>query len=356
MLSIQQFSYQLPKNLIANKPASPRDHSRLLFIDRQTEKLSHRHFFDLPNLINPSQTVLVLNQTKVFPARLFGQKTSGGKTEILLLRALTEDTWEVMSKPRLKNGQEISFNHDLKAKVNSENQNNGYSHLQFNFKNDALKSKFNQVGFTPLPPYIKNDQDETKLRKQYQTVYAKEAGSSAAPTAGLHFTQNLLKKLADLGTQIEYLTLHVGPGTFQYLHPENIKTKSLHSEEYEISLKTAANLNKAKKKAKKIIAVGTTTTRALESSINSDNLLVATKSNTNIFIYPPYKFKFVDGLITNFHLPETSLLMLISAFTTEPNCPSKFTSFSDSFIGKTYQEAIQNNYRFYSFGDAMLIL
>lgn len=357
MLSIPQFSYQLPSELIANTPAHPRDHSRLMLVNRQSQTISHHHFFNLPSLINPQNTVLVLNQTKVFPARLFGQKLSGGKVEILLLKALSEDTWELMSKPRLKLGQELIFSHNLKAKVISENQTKGYAQVQFNFKAQALKLKFNQLGFTPLPPYIKTSENEDKLRKQYQTVYAKESGSAAAPTAGLHFTHNLIEKLIELGTQIEYLTLHVGPGTFQYLHPENIKSKTLHREEFEISSKTADNLNQAKSKAKKIIAVGTTTTRALESATKSNHSLVAAqKSNTQIFIYPPYQFKFVDALITNFHLPETSLLMLISAFSTQPNSSAKFTTFTNSFIGKAYQEAIQNHYRFFSFGDSMLII
>ncbi|NMB57088.1 tRNA preQ1(34) S-adenosylmethionine ribosyltransferase-isomerase QueA [Candidatus Beckwithbacteria bacterium] len=369
-MSIDQFDYPFLEEQIANKLTNPRDHSKLMLLNRQTKQIFHHYFYNLPDLIDCQNTVLVLNQTKVFPARLFGQKETGGKVEILLLKALSQTSWEIMSKPRLKLGQQIIFGNDLKAKVIAIDENEGYPQLEFNYNYQDFIIKINQIGITPIPPYIKTEETEQKLRHEYQTIFAKNLGSSAAPTAGLHFTKRLLEELRNKGTQIEYITLHVGPGTFQNLRPENLKEKKLHTEDYEIDQKTAINLNTAKEQDKKIIAVGTTTTRTLESNVLIDKLqnnvisneceksysITAQKASTDIFIYPPYQFKFIDGLITNFHLPKSSLLMLVSAFVSAPQSQDKFENFEKSLVGQAYQKALENNYRFYSFGDAMLII
>ena len=340
-LDIKDYSYHLPENLIANKPASKRDHCRLLTLSRTTGQIDHHQFFDLKEILGPND-VLVLNQSKVFPARLFGQKKTGGKFEILLIRQKKSDSWLAISKPRLTVGQELIFSHGLEAQVLSSEKITGQIEIKFNQKHQQFFQTLDKIGHTPLPPYINSTETEKDIREEYQTVYAKELGSAAAPTAGLHFTKKLLADLKNKGVQIEYVTLHVGLGTFQNLRPENIATKTLHQEFYEITPETADRLNLAKQQGKRIIAVGTTSVRTLESAYKN-NQLISGPSSTQIFIYPPYKFKFVDALITNFHLPESSLLMLVSAFAGKSN------------ISKSYQEAIKEKYRFFSFGDAMLI-
>jgi len=340
-LDIKDYSYYLPPNLIANKPTSKRDHCRLLTLDKSTGKIDHLHFFNLIDLLGPSD-VLVLNQSKVFPARIFGKKDSGGQIEILLIRQIKSDQWLAISKPRPQIGKKIFFDHQLVGEVIKSEPETGEIILKFNFKHDQIFKVLDQIGHTPIPPYIKSVQTEKQIRSEYQTVYAKPVGSAAAPTAGLHFTKELLTKLIKKGVQIEYVTLHVGLGTFQNLRPENLESKTLHSEFYEIKPSVAQRLNKAKKDGKRIIAVGTTSVRTLESAFNKDGLNPGDNS-TQIFIFPPYKFKFVDALITNFHLPESSLLMLVSAFSTREK------------ILNAYQEAINNKYRFFSFGDAMFI-
>jgi len=340
-LDIKDYSYYLPPNLIANKPTSKRDHCRLLTLDKSTGKIDHLHFFNLIDLLGPSD-VLVLNQSKVFPARIFGKKDSGGQIEILLIRQIKSDQWLAISKPRPQIGKKIFFDHQLVGEVIKSEPETGEIILKFNFKHDQIFKVLDQIGHTPIPPYIKSVQTEKQIRSEYQTVYAKPVGSAAAPTAGLHLTKELLTKLIKKGVQIEYVTLHVGLGTFQNLRPENLESKTLHSEFYEIKPSVAQRLNKAKKDGKRIIAVGTTSVRTLESAFNKDGLNPGDNS-TQIFIFPPYKFKFVDALITNFHLPESSLLMLVSAFSTREK------------ILNAYQEAINNKYRFFSFGDAMFI-
>ena len=340
-LDIKDYSYHLPEILIANKPTSKRDHCRLLFLNRSTGQIDHHQFFDLKEILGPND-VLVLNQSRVFPARLFGQKKTGGKFEILLIRQIKSDSWLAISKPRLTVGQELIFNHGLEAQVLSSEKTTGQIEIKFNQKHQQFFQTLDKIGHTPLPPYINSTETEKDIREEYQTVYAKELGSAAAPTAGLHFTKKLLADLKNKGVQIEYVTLHVGLGTFQNLRPENIATKTLHQEFYEITPETADRLNLAKQQGKRIIAVGTTSVRTLESACIS-NQLKSGQSSTQIFIYPPYKFKFVDALITNFHLPESSLLMLVSAFAGKAN------------ISKSYQEAIKEKYRFFSFGDAMFI-
>jgi len=340
-LDLKDYSYNLPENLIANHPTSRRDHCRLLSLNKKTGEINHLKFFDLKNILGLND-VLVLNQSKVFPARLFGQKKTGGKFEILLIRQINADSWLAISKPRLLIGQELIFGHKLEAQVLKSDKDTGQIEIKFNQKHQQFFQILDKIGHTPIPPYISTKESEIEIRKDYQTVYAKELGSAAAPTAGLHFTKKLLADLKNRGVQIEYITLHVGLGTFQNLRPENITTKTLHQEFYDIEPAVADRLNLAKQQGKRIIAVGTTSVRTLES-VYQNNQIKSGQNSTQIFIYPPFKFKFVDCLITNFHLPESSLLMLVSAFAGKKN------------ISKSYQEAIKEKYRFFSFGDAMFI-
>ncbi len=359
MFSIDQFSYDLPADRIAQTPAEPRDSSKLLVLDRHTGILQHKHFFDLPDFLTPND-VLVRNNTKVIPARIFGKKSTGGACEILLLHqqgyTATGTTWECMAKPGLKVGQVISFEGvDLQARCR---EITGYTRiLEFNQNKESFYVSLEKIGHTPIPPYIHWDnEDETVLRQLYQTTFAKVAGSAAAPTAGLHFTPELDQKLITKGIQIEEVTLHVGLGTFLPLQDEQLQSGQLHHEWYEVNHTTAEQLNAAKKSGKRIIAVGTTSTRTLESATDEHGILQAQSTETTLFIQPGYTYKFVDGLITNFHLPKSSLLMLVSALVSQPNTEHPFSTFADSSIGKAYQEAIKNTYRFFSFGDAMLIL
>ena len=340
-LDPKDYSYYLPDNLIADQPSKIRDHCRLLCLNRKTGEINHQNFFDLKSILGPND-VLVLNQSKVFPARLFAKKDSGGDIEVLLIRQIKSDLWLAISKPRPKIGQQIFFGHNLIGEVIKSDQTTGQITLKFNFKNANFFQILDKIGHTPIPPYISSNQTELQIREEYQTVYAKDIGSAAAPTAGLHFTRQLLSELKSRGVQIEYITLHVGLGTFQNLRPENLESKTLHSEFYEIKPNVAKRLNLAKQQGKRIIGVGTTSVRTLESATIS-NQVQPGQNSTNIFIYPGIKFKFIDAIITNFHLPESSLLMLVSAFS------------SKEIILKSYQEAIEKKYRFFSFGDAMFI-
>lgn len=348
-MSVDQanFKYHLPPHLIATTPSRPRDACRLMCLDRQTGIIKHGYFFNLIDYLTPND-VLVLNQSKVFPARIFGQKSTGGKVELLLLHQVDRFTWTAISKPGLKPGAKLIFPKDLSGQVTSGIVSTGEINVKFNQERENFFEILNDIGSTPIPPYINSPTSEINLRRDYQTVYARNVGSAAAPTAGLHFTPDLLTKLKNKGVQIEYITLHVGLGTFQPLRPENIRSKKLHLEHFEITANVAARLQKAKTAGKRIIAVGTTSARALETKSPSTN-------TTDIFIYPPYKFKFIDSLITNFHLPESSLLMMVSAFVSHPNTPYRFKDFLSSSIGKAYTEAIKNEYRFFSFGDACWI-
>jgi S-adenosylmethionine:tRNA ribosyltransferase-isomerase len=341
-LKIPDYSYNLPEFLIADKPSLKRDHCRLLTLNKNTGKTDHLHFYNILDLLTPND-VLVLNQSKVFPARLFGKKDSGGDIEVLLIHQINSDTWMAISKPRPNVGRQIIFDHNLIGEVIESDPITGQIKIKFNYKNNQFFQVLDKIGHTPIPPYIKSHQTEAQIRSEYQTVYAKQTGSAAAPTAGLHFTKKLLSQLKAKGVQIEYVTLHVGLGTFQNLRPENIESKSLHSEFYEIKPAVAKRLNQAKQNGKRLIAVGTTSVRTLESATDKNQQIVAGKKSTNIFIYPPYQFQFVDALITNFHLPESSLLMLVSAFAGKEN------------IFNAYQQAISQKYRFFSFGDAMFI-
>lgn len=353
-MDLKDFNYDLPTDLIGQKAIEPRDSCKLMVLDRKTNHISHRIFKDLASILN-EKYVLVINDTKVFPARLFGKKTSGGKVEILLLRQTGQDSFDAIGKGGLKPGQEIVFDDSLVGKIENKNEAGEIS-IKFNLAGIDLLTAIDEQGKTPLPPYIHSDEKEKTLREQYQTVYANEKGSAAAPTAGLHFTKELLKELEERGVSIKKVTLHVGLGTFRPVTNEQIASKTLHVEHFSVSESTATSLNLAKKEGKKIIAVGTTSCRVLETLSSPDGTLRPGEGDTNIFIQPGYKFKFVDGLITNFHLPETSLLMLVTALTCSPNSPTIFKEFSETIIGKAYAEAVKNRYLFFSFGDAMLIL
>ena len=335
------FNYNLPQNLIAQTPLKNRDSSKLMVIDKKTKTIKHEHFYNIGNYLNKGD-VLVLNDTKVIPARLIGEKKeTGAIIELLLLKNLQQDDWECLAKPtkRLKIGTIISFGDDkLQAKV-LKILNDGIIHVQMIYKG-IFYEILNDLGLMPLPPYIK---EKLKDKDRYQTVYAKNIGSAAAPTAGLHFTKNLLLKLKNKGINIEYITLHVGIGTFRPVVVEDVSKHEMHSEYYSMDEKTALALNKAKNEGRKIIAVGTTTVRTLETIMAKYKEFKECSGETNIFIYPGFQFKAVDQLITNFHLPKSTLLMLVSALA------------GKDFILKAYQEAIEHEYRFFSFGDSMLI-
>ncbi|MFH2019752.1 MAG: tRNA preQ1(34) S-adenosylmethionine ribosyltransferase-isomerase QueA [bacterium] len=344
-MTTSDFDYHLPKSSIAQEPTSPRDHARLMLINRQTQKISHHHIFDLPKLLPPNY-FLVANNTKVFPARLLGHKPTGGKVEILLTTPLGNSRYRCLTKPGLKIGDQVSFSDPLSGIIT--NHGNIERIIKFNMEESVLHTTLSVLGTMPTPPYIK-----TFLRHpaDYQTIYAKYGFSAAAPTAGLHFTPSLLKNLKSTHPWYE-LTLNVGLGTFLPVKEENVTSHHMHRESYIITASLADNIRKEKLKKNKLLAVGTTTMRALESNPK----LIPGSHSTDIFIYPPYKFATVDALLTNFHLPHSTLLMLVSAFCSSPNTNEKFTNFQDSLLGHAYSEAIKENYRFFSFGDAMLIV
>ena len=336
------YFYNLPEELIAQTPVEPRDSSRLLCYNRKTEKVQDLHFYDIYNFLNKGD-VLVINNTRVLPARLFGFKHTGAKIEILLQKRIGLTHWEVIAKPfkRLDVGTEIVFNENISAVV-ANKATYGSCVIEFHYD---LKKTFEEhlmeIGTVPLPPYIK---EKLKDPERYQTVYAKVEGSSAAPTAGLHFTKELLARLKDKGVEICEVLLHVGLGTFRPVKEDNILEHKMHSEYIEDTEEVAKKLNKAKAEGRRVIAVGTTSVRVLESASDKIGHILPVKKETDIFIYPPYQFKFVDALITNFHLPESTLIMLVSAFIGD--------------IDKTlelYRHAVNKKYRFFSFGDAMLI-
>jgi S-adenosylmethionine:tRNA ribosyltransferase-isomerase len=352
-LSLTDFTYHLPEGFIANTPAEPRDSCKLMVVNRHHNHITHHVFSGLTNLLDPSD-VLVLNQTKVFPARLHGNKLSGGKVELLLLAQTASDEFEAIIKPGLSIRTKIIFPNGLVGYI-SQLDPTGEVRIKFSLEGQPLLTWIDRNGTTPLPPYIETILPESMLRTKYQTVYAKDQGSAAAPTAGMHFTKRLLNSLSKRGIVVETLTLHVGLGTFQRLRHTYIADNALHEEPFEIEPETAKRLKSYKKQGKRVIAVGTTTARALESAANEEDL-TAGRQQTSLFIYPPYPFKMIDGLITNFHLPQSSLLMMVAAFTSAPQSTTTYTSFSNSLIGNAYGEAISSGYRFFSFGDAMLIL
>jgi len=353
-MDISLFDYLLPKELIAQESIEPRDHSRLLILDRKTKKIEHKKFYELLNYLSDND-VLVFNNSKVVPARLYGKKIpSYGKAEILLIRPQNKEffdfiswpkRWVVIGKPQLKPGQIIEFSKALKGEI--EEVLNYERIICFNMEGEDLKQEILALGQFPLPPYITEPTEKSFL--EYQTIYAEKEGSIAAPTAGFHFTKDLLKKVKEKGIDIQFITLHIGLGTFLSVKTKDIEKHQMHSEFFELSKNTAKILNKAKSEGKRIVAVGTTAARVLESCSNENSELEPKKDWTNLFIYPGYKFKFVDSLITNFHLPKSTLLMLVCAFAGRPACAGR------DLILKAYEEAIEKKYRFFSFGDAMMI-
>ncbi len=340
----ETYYYDLPENLIAQTPIEPRDHSRMLVFDRQTKKIEHKHFYDIENYLK-SGDVLVVNNTRVIPARLVGTKVeTGAKIEVFLLKKLEQNKYEVLLKPAKKSkiGSEIKFS-DTFSCVVTKKGDMGLGEVEFKSKG-IFEEELDKVGSMPLPPYI---HEKLKDKERYQTVYSKTEGSSAAPTAGLHFTNELLERLKAKGVVVVNVLLHVGLGTFRPVSEENILAHDMHSEYYEISEESAKIINKAIEENRRVFAVGTTSVRTLESSyekIGGKYFVKAGKGNTNIFIYPGYEFKIVKGLITNFHLPESTLIMLVSAF-----CGLEETL-------NFYKVAVEENYRFFSFGDACLLL
>ena len=341
-VNVSDFDYELPKELIAQTPLKVRDSSRLLVLDKNNGNIVHEYFNSIIDYLHKGD-VLVLNDTKVIPARLIGVKEeTGAVIELLLLKDLGEDKWECLSKPakRLKIGTIVSFgNGELKAKV-IEKFDEGLTHVELIY-DGILMEILDKLGSMPLPPYIHEKLEEND---RYQTVYAKNIGSAAAPTAGLHFTPLLLEKIKTKGVEVVYVTLHVGLGTFRPVEVENILEHHMHSEFYVMDKDTADVLNKAKEENRRVIAVGTTSTRTLETVAGNNNgRFIATSGNTEIFIYPGYEFKAIDCLITNFHLPKSTLVMLVSALAGKDN------------ILNAYKEAVNEKYRFFSFGDAMFI-
>ena len=340
-MKVSDFDFDLPEDLIAQTPINKRDNSRMLVLNSKTGKISHRHFYDVLEYLNKGDT-LVLNDTKVIPARLYGVKEeTGAAIEILMLKDLGEDVWQCLVRPakRVKEGTIVNFSDKLKAecvKVLDE----GIRYFKFIYEG-ILYEILDELGEMPLPPYI---HEKLKEKDRYQTVYAKNIGSAAAPTAGLHFTKELLEKIKAKGINIAYITLHVGLGTFRPVATEDIEKHKMHSEFYIMDEKTANILNETRKNKHKIVSVGTTSTRTLETIMNLYGTFKACHGFTDIFIYPGYKFQGIDALITNFHLPKSTLVMLVSALAGKDN------------IMRAYKEAIKEKYRFFSFGDSMLII
>ncbi|WP_367925232.1 tRNA preQ1(34) S-adenosylmethionine ribosyltransferase-isomerase QueA [uncultured Ruthenibacterium sp.] len=338
-----EFYYDLPQELIAQEPCIPRDAARLMYLKKENGAIEHRVFHDLPQILEPGD-LLVINNSKVLPARLIGHKAqTGAVCELLLLREEEKDVWECLARPgkRLHPGNSIEFGDGtLKAQI-IETKSDGNKMVRFTYDTQTLYEKLDAFGKMPLPPYIQKQLEDGSL---YQTVYAKELGSAAAPTAGLHFTPELMETLEGKGIHFAEVTLHVGLGTFRPVKEENITDHKMHSEWYSIDGKNAEKIQKAKQEGHRVIAVGTTSCRTLEAAATTHGTICSCSGNTDIFIYPGYKFQAIDGLITNFHLPESTLIMLVSAFCGYENTMN------------AYKTAVQEKYRFFSFGDAMLIL
>ena len=345
---LSEFDYELPEELIAQKPAENRQDSKMMVMDRTNHQILHKYFYDVVDLID-RKSILILNNTKVLPARLYGYKETGAKIEVFLLKERENKEWEVLIRPskRVKVGTVIKVSDQLSVQVIKPLEDDGKWLVMMIYEGNLLEI-LHRVGNIPLPPYIERKMADEDLKKldfeRYQTVYAKDEGSVAAPTAGLHFTQEILNKLSDKGVEIGYVTLNVGIGTFRPVKCEKILDHKMDSESFEISQETADLINRAKSEGKKLIAVGTTTVRTLETAYTQFGEIRACKSASELFIYPPYEFKVVDKLITNFHLPKSTLLMLVSALA------------GKDFIFEGYKEAIKNKYRFYSYGDCMFIL
>lgn len=337
------FYFELPEELIAQHPAQKRDMSRLLCLGRKSGQIEHKHFYDVIDYLKPGDC-LVLNNTKVLPARLYGIKKTGAKVEFLMLKNLGDDRWEVITGPgrKAREGDEFDFGDGILHAIVEKVLDNGNRIAHFTYAGSNIYEVLDKIGEMPLPHYIK---EKLTDNDRYQTVYAKDPGSAAAPTAGLHFTQELLEKIKEKGVDIAYVTLHVGIGTFRPVKTENIEEHKMHTEHYYIDAENAEKINKAKLSGNRVIAVGTTSCRTLESASSpTDGTVKECVGDTSIFIYPGYKFKCIDGLITNFHLPESTLIMLVSAFCGRENTLN------------AYKVAVENKYRFFSFGDAMLIM
>ncbi len=340
-MKTSDFYYELPKELIAQTPVEPRDSSRLMVLNRETEEIEHRHFYDILDYLNEGD-LLVCNDSRVLPARIFGVKETGARVEFLLLKQITGNRWETLCKPgkKAREGAEFIFGDGImKAKIAGVTED-GNRIVDFDC-NENFFAALDKIGQMPLPPYIT---EELKDRERYQTVYSHELGSAAAPTAGLHFTEELMEKLRAKGVNIAYVTLHVGLGTFRPVKVDDVTKHKMHSEHYEIPEKTARLINQTKQNGKRVIAVGTTSCRTLESVASFYGEIKPCDGFTDIFIYPGYEFKVLDGLITNFHLPESTLIMLVSAFAGYDN------------IMNAYKTAVEEKYRFFSFGDCMCIL
>ena len=336
---LSEFDYELPEELIAQRPIEPRNFSRLMVLNPSRRTIEHKHFYDLQNFLTAGDT-LIFNDTRVIPARLIGHKSTGARVEIFLLRRLDAKTWETLVKPgrKITEGAEIFFAKDLSCRVTSRT-NFGGRVVQFEFSG-VFEEILDRLGETPLPPYIHEKLEDSE---RYQTVYNRERGSAAAPTAGLHFTTEQMRDLKNFGVNLGFVTLHVGLGTFRPVQVENIEQHDMHEEFFSIPQETADLIHATKIRGGRVIAVGTTSIRTLEAAAVDKNSVAVGSSSTKIFIYPGYKFKIVDALITNFHLPKSTLLMLVSAFA------------GREFILRAYREAVRERYRFFSFGDAMFI-
>lgn len=342
-MRLDEFDYFLPPELIAQDPIPDRDQSRLLVLDRRDGSITHKHFYQVKEYLDPAD-ILVVNDTRVIPARLRGRRETGGKVEVLLLKDLGEDTWECLVKPghKTRTGDRLSFSNDGTGLIGQVVSRTGFGGrvIRWTYQG-AWDEVLSRLGETPLPPYIKKPLSEPS---RYQTVYARVPGSAAAPTAGLHFTPALLDEIRGMGCRISAVTLNIGIGTFRPVRDEEVETHKMHEEYYQVSQGTADAVNQARACGGRLIAVGTTVVRTLESSTGDDGKVAPGSGDTNLFIYPGYRFKAVDCLITNFHLPRSTLLMLVSAFA------------GRELLMKAYDEAVRERYRFFSFGDAMLIL
>lgn len=347
---LSEYDYDLPEELIAQMPADKRDNSRMMVLNRKDRTISHKHFYNIVDFID-KDTLLVMNNTKVLPARLIGHKDTGAKIEVFLLKQAEQRLrlWDVLIKPskRIKPETIIKISDELSVRAIKRLEENGEWLVELIYDDDNVLEVLHRNGNIPLPPYIERKMANDDLKKldfeRYQTVYAKDEGSVAAPTAGLHFTQEILQNLQDKGVEIAYVTLNVGLGTFRPVQCENVLEHKMHSETFEISEKAAEQINRAKKEGKKIIAVGTTTVRTLETAFQKFGCIKPCHDHSELFIYPTYEFKVIDNLITNFHLPKSTLLMLVSALA------------GKDFIFEAYKEAIENKYRFFSYGDCMFI-
>ena len=340
-LKVDIFDYNLPEELIAQTPVLQRDSSRLLALGRESGEITHGHFSDIKKYLKKGYC-LVLNNTRVIPARLIGERAGGGEAELLLLRRIDTYRWETMVRPgkKLKVGKSVAFGGGKLTAEIVEELPNGNRVAEFKF-DGIFEEVLNELGQMPLPPYIT---EKLADKERYQTVYSKHDGSAAAPTAGLHFTNELLAEIEEMGVNIAYLTLHVGIGTFRPVKADVVEEHDMHSEVYIVPEETAEIINRTKREGGRVISVGTTSTRTLESATDENGILHAGSNSTNIFIYPGYKFKMIDGLITNFHLPKSTLIMLVSAFAGYENTMN------------AYKTAVDERYRFFSFGDAMFIV